>query len=217
MFVAGQKNMQKNSAWKPVSGGFRVGIPQVWVRFGLRAVLWWSCDLPRLPGSKEHWTLVLPEKLSAGVFRCVESVYERESGAEPMDGVHVNCPKCGRAEAVKIDCQKTVPLNRRTTKSCNNDHSLQFILMPLSPAKKTAPASSFCIFSGWLINSWLVNIERADDVVRGRKWYDNRAFELRKCDDVSFSSSRISTGEKRGTNLVAWLESQVRLAMWITG
>ena len=58
----------------------------------------------------------------------------------------------------KLICWKTVPSNRRTTRSCNNDHSLQFTLMPLSTAKKAATARNCRIFSRWLIN-----IKQTDD------------------------------------------------------
>ena len=152
------KKHEKKFALKLVSGGFHVRRTQLWVRIGLRTLPWWSSDTPSTPGIKQNIENYLCLKnCSQGVLRGVGSVYERESGAEPMEGAHTSHPKWRRGEPAK-----TVPSNRRTTRSCNNDYSHQFTLMPLSTAKKAAPASYYRISSRWLINFWLINIKRTD-------------------------------------------------------
>ena len=57
-----------------------------------------SCDLPSLPRSKKNRRLFLPEKSFPMIFRGVESVQERESGADPMEGVHVSHPHFRRGK-----------------------------------------------------------------------------------------------------------------------
>ena len=110
----------------------------------------------------------------------------------------------GVQKTVKTDLSENCAFKERRARLYNNDQSLQLTLILLWTAKETALIINYSMFSGWLNNPWLLNVKRRNDGVSERSWYCNRSFgvhiwlllHLNKCDDVCFSSSQLSMGEK---------------------